>query len=81
MIVRGVVTGYEAGKAVVVSDCPVPRSHNSVHLPGMSTHWYGPQLPSRTCRFGGDPIDHRSTWIPPRGETRLMVVSLPTRLP
>ncbi len=36
--IRRVVTGHDpGGKAVVVSDGPVPRTHDFRHVPGMST--------------------------------------------
>ena len=38
MKIRRVVTGHDpGGKAVVVSDGPVPRTHDFRHVPGMST--------------------------------------------
>ena len=78
MIVRRVVTGHNGGKAVVASDERTPRSHDFVHLPGMSTAlvWSTRPVP-RLPHDGEDPIDGDSAWIPARGETRFMVVAFP----
>ena len=78
MIVRRVVTGHAKGKAVVIEDGRTPRSHDFKHLPGMSTAllWATPAQP-HVPHGGKDPIDGSSTFIPPRGETRLMVVAFP----
>jgi hypothetical protein len=78
MIVRRVVTGHKNGKAVVVSDARTPRSHDFVHLPGMSTAlvWSTAPVP-KVPHDGSDAVDSDSNWIPARGETRLMIVSFP----
>jgi mannose-6-phosphate isomerase-like protein (cupin superfamily) len=78
MIVRRVVTGHSGGKAVVVSDGRTPRSHDFVHLQGMSTAlvWSTPPV-AKLPHDGKDPIGNDTTFIPPRGETRLMVVAFP----
>lgn len=78
MIVRRVVTGHEAGKAVVVTDERVPRSHDFVHVPGMSTAlaWSTPAAPPLP-RGGADPISPQTTFIPALGETRFMIISFP----
>ena len=78
MIVRRIVTGHEGGKAVVISDERTPRSHDFVHMPGMSTALVWSTAPApKLPHDGRDHIDDDSTWIPPRGETRLMVVAFP----
>jgi mannose-6-phosphate isomerase-like protein (cupin superfamily) len=78
MSVRRVVTGHKGGKAIVISDGPTPRSHDFKHFPGMSTAlvWATPAQPALPLS-APDPIDRASTWIPPVGETRLMVVAFP----
>lgn len=78
MIVRRVVTGHSGGKAVVVSDGRTPRSHDFVHLKGMSSAlvWSTPPL-AKLPYDGKDPIKGDTTFIPPRGETRLIVVEFP----
>jgi hypothetical protein len=78
MIVRRVVTGHQRGKAVVVSDGRVPRSHDFVHLPGMATALVWATPPQPKVPFDGeDPIADDSTWIPRLAETRMMVVAFP----
>jgi mannose-6-phosphate isomerase-like protein (cupin superfamily) len=78
MNVRRVVTGHKNGKAVVISDGRTPRSHDFVHLPGMSTAlvWSTPPQPSVPF-VSADPIDDKSSWVPPVGQTRLLVVAFP----
>lgn len=78
MMVRRLVTGHRAGKAIVITDGRVPRSHDFEHIPGMATAlvWSTPPLPT-VPHNGPDPISPQSTFVPPRGETRLMVMSLP----
>jgi mannose-6-phosphate isomerase-like protein (cupin superfamily) len=78
MIVRRVVTGHVGGKATIVSDGRTPRSHDFVHLPGMSTAlvWSTPINP--TVPYDNkDPITDESGFVPPVGETRFMVVAFP----
>jgi hypothetical protein len=78
MMVRSVVTGHSNGKALVVFDSRTPRSHDFVDVRGMSTalDWSTP--PVASLLYGGnDVINRDTTFIPPPGETRLMVVSFP----
>ena len=78
MMIRRLVTGHRAGKAVVISDGQVPRSHDFQHIPGLATAlvWSTPPLPT-VPNSGTDPISPQSTFVPTPGETRLMVLSVP----
>jgi mannose-6-phosphate isomerase-like protein (cupin superfamily) len=78
MKVRRVVTGHSAGKARVVSDGPPARSHDFVHLPGMSTAllWATSQMPTVPIDRA-DAISPASTYVPQTGETRLILVTFP----
>jgi mannose-6-phosphate isomerase-like protein (cupin superfamily) len=78
MMIRRLVTGHRAAKAIVFSNEQVPRSHDFQHIPGMATAlvWSTPPLPT-VPHSGADPISPQSTFIPPPGETRLMVMSFP----
>jgi mannose-6-phosphate isomerase-like protein (cupin superfamily) len=78
MMIRRVVTGNRAGRAVVITDGQVPRSHDFQHIPGMATAlvWSTPTMPT-VPHSGADPISPHSTFVPPPGETRLMVMSFP----
>lgn len=76
MKVRRVVTGNSGGKAVIVSDSPAPRSRDFASIPGQSSTlmWSTPSEPA-VPHDGVDAIDANSTYVPGRGETRLMVVT------
>jgi hypothetical protein len=78
MIVRRVVTGHRSGKSVIVSDGKPARSHDFVHLPGMSTAlvWMThsqPAVPSERP----DAVTATTSFLPGTGETRLIFVTFP----
>lgn len=79
MQIRRVVTGLDAaGRAVVASDGPAPRSHDLVHVPGMSTTmlWAtGPGEPLR--RDGSDPTPAVRRQLPEPGGTCFLIVVFP----
>jgi mannose-6-phosphate isomerase-like protein (cupin superfamily) len=79
MHVRRVVTGLDAGgRAVVVSDGPAPRTHDLVHVQGMSTAmlWAtGPREPIRLD--GADPTPHVRSQLPKAGGTCFLIVTFP----
>ena len=78
MKVRRVVTGHSAGKSIVTSDSPTPRTRDFVSVPGMASAliWLTPATP--TVPHGGpDAISRQTAYVPPLGETRLMVVTFP----
>ena len=76
MKVRRVVTGNSGGKAVFVSDSPAPRSRDFASIPGQSATliWSTPGTPA-VPHDGVDVITAKSSYVPERGETRLMVVT------
>jgi mannose-6-phosphate isomerase-like protein (cupin superfamily) len=79
MRVRRVVTGVnEAGKAVVVSDGPPPRSHDFAHVPGMSSAMLWATSPGEPIRVSGtDPTAGVTSQIPGPGGTCFVVVTFP----
>ena len=78
MIVRRVATGHVGGKASVIFDGITPRSHDFVHLPGMSTAliWSTTVNPAVPCD-NQDPISETSGFLPSVGETRFVVLAFP----
>jgi uncharacterized cupin superfamily protein len=78
MIVRRVVTGRKGGKSVVVSDSAAPRTHDFVHLPGMSLSlvWATPAAAS-LAGAERDPVNAATSLLPPPGESRLLIVAFP----
>lgn len=79
MSVRRVVTGTTpAGASVVVSDGPAPRSHAYTHVPGLveTLVWTtGDDVPGLTT--DGDPTVSAGSFVPPAGETRLIMLEFP----
>ena len=78
MKVRRVVTGHRGGKSVVVSDGQTRKALDYVNVPGMSSAllWSTPAPPG-VPHEGTDPISEQSLYVPPLGETRLMLVTFP----
>jgi hypothetical protein len=79
MHIRRVVTGHDRnGKAVVVVDGPPPRGHDYVHHPGFvetlvwATDAVPAAPPDRT-----DPTASVTSFVPPPGGTRFIVLTLP----
>jgi uncharacterized cupin superfamily protein len=79
MQVRRVVTGRDAaGKAVIASDGIPPRSHDLVHVPGMSTAMLWATRPGAALRDGGpDPTGEVASQIPLPGGTCFVIVRFP----
>lgn len=79
MQVRRVVTGVNAaGKAVVVSDGPPPRSHDFAHVPGMSSAMVWATAPGEAIRAAGtDPTAGVTSQIPGPGGTCFVIVRFP----
>ncbi len=79
MQVRRVVTGHTpAGKAVVVSDGPAPRTHDFTHIPGMATTMLWGTEPGEPIRQDGtDPTAQIRSQVPEPGGTRIVIVSFP----
>jgi mannose-6-phosphate isomerase-like protein (cupin superfamily) len=79
MQIRRVVTGLDAdGRAVIASDAAAPRSHDLVHVPGMSTAmlWAtGPDEPIRAD--GADPTPSVRHQLPAPGGTCFLIVRFP----
>ena len=78
MKVRRVVTGHVGGKSSILSDGATRKSHDYANVPGMSSAllWSTEATP-RVPHDGTDPISDKSLYIPPPGETRLMLVTFP----
>jgi hypothetical protein len=76
MKVRRVITGHAEGKSVFVSDAPTPRARDFASIPGQASAlvWSTPAVPA-VPHDGSDAITAKSTYLPGRGETRLLVVS------
>jgi uncharacterized cupin superfamily protein len=79
MQVRRVVTGQDAaGKAVIISDGRPPRSHDLVHVPGMSTAMVWATGPGQALRAdGSDPTPHVLSQVPGPGGTCFVIVRFP----
>jgi uncharacterized cupin superfamily protein len=79
MQVRRVVTGRDAaGQAVIASDGIPPRSHELVHVPGMSTAMLWATRPGVPLRDGGpDPTGEVASQIPLPGGTCFVIVRFP----
>jgi uncharacterized cupin superfamily protein len=79
MQIRRVVTGRDAaGKVVVVSDGPPPRSHDLVSVPGMSTAMLWASSPGAPIRAAGsDPTGQVASQIPQPGGTCFVIVRFP----
>jgi hypothetical protein len=76
MDIRRLVLGTVGGKSVVLSDGPVPRSHDYEHVPGFSTALAWSTLPGRSAEVA-DPITATTSYVPGPGETRLVIASFP----
>ena len=79
MNVRRIVTGRNSeGKSVFVSIGPAPRSHDYVHIPGMSNTevWATPPLPSLAAKVEDPTLASRSV-IPEVGGTQFVFLKLP----
>jgi len=77
--IRRIVTGHDsAGKSVFVSDARPLRNHKFVHVPGfeIAMLWSTDEEAAVPAR-GGDPAAWESSWVPPCGGTRLLVVTFP----
>lgn len=79
MQVRRVVTGLDAtGRATVVSDGPPPRSHDLVHVPGMSTAMLWATAPGGPLPLdGADPTPRVVSQLPLPGGTCFLIVRFP----
>jgi mannose-6-phosphate isomerase-like protein (cupin superfamily) len=77
--VRRVVTGLDAaGRATVVSDGPPPRSHDLVHVPGMSTALLWATAPGEPLPLdGADPTPQVVSQLPLPGGTCFVIVRFP----
>jgi hypothetical protein len=78
MRVRRVVTGHIEGKSTIISDGQTRKGRNYIHVPGMSSAllWMTEATPE-VPHDGTDPISEQSLYVPPLGETRLMLVTFP----
>lgn len=79
MKIRRVVTGRDsAGRSVFTSCGPAPRSHDFVHIPGMSTTriWSTPPLPV-LGEHTPDPTLAQRSLLPPPGGTGFLIISFP----
>ncbi|QFZ85167.1 cupin domain-containing protein [Variovorax paradoxus] len=78
MNIRRVVTGHsDAGKSVVVSDGPPPRSVDFKHVPGMSASLMWETTTGQ--QVGASAVDGTpsSSWMPGVGGTNLMMLVFP----
>jgi mannose-6-phosphate isomerase-like protein (cupin superfamily) len=78
MKVRRIVTGHRGGKSVVISDGQTRKARDYVNVPGQASAllWATRAQPS-VPHDGADPISEESLYVPPPGETRLMLVTFP----
>lgn len=78
MKVRRVVTGHASGKSVVISDGESERSHDFVHLPGMSTALlWATQAQLAVPIERKETVSATTTHLPQTGETRFIVLTFP----
>jgi mannose-6-phosphate isomerase-like protein (cupin superfamily) len=76
---RRLVTGVDgAGRSVVVSDGPAPRTHDFTHIPAMGTTlmWATVRDDGRS-HAGADPTPALTRDLPAPGETRFLLVTFP----
>jgi hypothetical protein len=78
MKARRVVTGHSGKKAVVISDGPSPKSKAYASVPGAASAllWATSATPN-VPHVGSDAISADTLYVPPPGETRLMLVTFP----
>lgn len=79
MTIRRVVTGHDKhGNSIVVSDGPIPRSHEMVTVPGSATSLAWSTQPGEFIAYdGADPTSEVKTFVPAVGGTRFIISSLP----
>jgi Cupin domain len=76
--IRRIVTGHDSnGKSVLKSDGAPPRITDFVHVPGLVSRlvWATPPVPA--LPVADDPTPAVRSFVPPPGETRFVVVTLP----
>jgi hypothetical protein len=75
---RRVVTGVRGGKAVFLSDGPVPNAHHYSSIPGMMTSIVYATVPDATLPLGDEETaPPRGRLVPAPGETTLLIVTFP----
>jgi mannose-6-phosphate isomerase-like protein (cupin superfamily) len=78
MKVRRVVTGHAGNKSTIMSDGQSRKGRDYVNVPGMaSALLWATEATPRVPYDGNDPISEKSLYVPPLGETRLMLVTFP----
>lgn len=77
-MIRRVVTGEKNGKAVFVTDGPVPSTHHYASVPGFATAlaWATPLNPVLP-QDGTDPCGAQKLVVPDPHGTRLIIVQFP----
>ena len=77
-MVRRIVTGERDGKSIVVSDGPVPSTHDFAAVPGFQTTlvWAGSEVPC-IPHTGDDPATCTASMLPSPHGSRVILVQFP----
>ena len=76
-MVRRIVTGHEAGKAVFISDGP-PKGHVFQSIPGMAQFeaWATPPKPTIPLDEQTDAMQAEMPFLPPQGGSTFVILSI-----
>ena len=80
-MIRRVVTGHRAGKAVVVDDGAPARTHSFQSMPGreVSVVWATSRQPTVGGGTDGEDTTRQVTFLPREAESRLVLMKIPPR--
>ena len=78
-MVRRIVTGHRASRAVFVHDGVPPRTHVFENIPGQAVSLVWATGPDQRMGFDSDGADRTAdlTFLPALGETRLVMLTIP----
>ncbi|HTY66613.1 MAG TPA: cupin domain-containing protein [Alphaproteobacteria bacterium] len=80
MTARRIVTGHDAeGRAVILSDGPVPTVYDNLGAPGLVFRevWETPATPAPIAPSEPEPTDHALKLAPPPNGVRIRIVDIP----
>ncbi|MBV8536473.1 MAG: cupin domain-containing protein, partial [Alphaproteobacteria bacterium] len=77
---RRIVTGHDAeGRAIILSDGPVPKVYDALGAPGLVFRevWETAAIPAPIAPDEPEPTDHALKLAPPLGGVRIRIVDIP----